>query len=313
MLSISTRPTRLLPTLLALVALCVAALLSACSPMRALNALSPGDTYRATSDVAYGANPRQQLDVYTPTAVAPPGGWPVAVFFYGGSWRHGSRADYRFVGEALASRGILALVADYRLYPEVSYPDFLHDSAKALAWGLEHAAALGGDAKRVFVMGHSAGGYNAAMLALDARWLRAEGHAPGELAGWVGLAGPYDFFPSDNGDVQLVFHDPAYPRGGQPSEHAASTLRTFLGAAKTDSLVDPQRNTVRLATALKTAGADVTLRLYDRVNHLTLAGAFAAPLRFLAPVLDDVAGFMAGTPGRTTGAVPAARKSAEAG
>ena len=111
----------------------------------------------------------------------------------------------------------------------------------------------------------------------------------------------------------LVFHDPAYPRGGQPSEHAASTLPAFLGAARSDNLVDPERNTVRLAKRLEAAGADVTLRLYGRVNHMTLAGAFAAPLRFLAPVLDDVAGFVTGTSGRTAKAAPAARKSARAG
>ena len=304
------RPALPRPALLALAALCAAALLAACSPMRTLNALSPSDTYRATTDVAYGTHARQRLDVYRPATATPASGWPVAVFFYGGSWHRGSRADYRFAGEALASRGILALVADYRLYPEVSYPDFLHDSAKALAWGLDNAASLGGDPKRVFVMGHSAGGYNAAMLALDARWLRAEGHAPGELAGWVGLAGPYDFFPSANPDVQPVFHDPDYPRGGQPVEHAGSTLRAFLGAAKTDSLVDPERNTVQLARRLEAAGADVTLRLYGGVNHMTLAGALARPLRFLAPVLDDVAAFVLDPPAASSGGRPAPRPSA---
>jgi acetyl esterase/lipase len=190
-------------------------------------------------------------------------------------------------------------VADYRLHPEVRYPDFLVDCAQALAYGLDHARVLGGDPKRVFVVGHSAGGYNAAMLALDARWLRAAGHEPGELAGWAGLAGAYDFFPSDNPDVRPVFHHPNYPRGGQPIEHVqahAQALPAFLGAARTDSLVDPRRNTVGLATRLQAAGAPVTLRLYDRVGHMTLVGAFAAPLRFLAPVLDDLVKFVDRTP-----------------
>ncbi|MEO7056020.1 MAG: alpha/beta hydrolase, partial [Caldimonas sp.] len=135
--------------------------LAACSPLGALNALVRSDTYQLGEGVAYGPLPRQKLDVYKPVAAAPAAGWPVVVFFYGGFWTSGERADYKFVGAALAERGVLTLVADYRLYPEISYPDFLVDSARALAYGIEHAAALGGDPKRVFVMGHSAGGYNA--------------------------------------------------------------------------------------------------------------------------------------------------------
>jgi acetyl esterase/lipase len=272
-------------------------LVAACSPATVLNALAAHDTSMLTAGVAYGSGPRRKLDVYRPTGAAPAAGWPLAVFFYGGSWNSGSRGDYRFVGEALASRGIVALVADYRLYPEVRYPDFLADCAQALAYALDHARSLGGDPKRVFVVGHSAGGYNAAMLALDARWLHATGHEPAELAGWAGLAGAYDFFPSDNPDVRPVFHHPHYPRGGQPVEHAgAPALPAFLGAARTDSLVDPRRNTVGLATRLQAAGAPVTLRLYGRVGYTTLVGAFAAPLRFLAPVLDDLAKFVDTTP-----------------
>lgn len=292
------RYRRLLPAALSLGALAAAVLLvAACSPTTVLNALAPRDTATVTADVAYADGDRRKLDIWRPAAAAPAGGWPVAVFFYGGTWNQGDRAEYRFVGEALAARGILTLIADYRLYPEVTYPDFMVDSAKALAWGLDHARSLGGDPKRVFVFGHSAGGYNAAMLALDARWLKAEGHAPSELAGWVGLAGPYDFFPSENPDVKPVFHHPDYPKGGQPIEHTTgSSLPAFLGAARNDKLVNPQRSTVSLARKLEAAGTPVTLHLYDHVSHTTLIGAFAAPLRFLSPVLDDVSGFILATP-----------------
>ncbi len=278
-----------------LAALAIAAVLAvaACAPTATLNALVPRGTHSVTEGVAYGPLARQRLDVYRPTAAAPAGGFPVVVFFYGGSWNRGERSEYKFVGEALASRGVLTLVADYRLYPEVRYPDFLSDSALALRHGLEQAAALGGNPKRVFVMGHSAGGYNAAMLALDARWLRAVGHAPAELAGFIGLAGAYDFFPMTNPDAQPVFFHPNYPAGTQPVDYALPVSpRSFLGAAKTDTLIDPQRNTVGLATRLQAAGVPVTLKLYDRVNHVTLVGAMAAPLRWLAPVLDDVTAFI---------------------
>jgi acetyl esterase/lipase len=169
-------------------ALGVVLALVASSPLGALNGLARSDVYRLDEGIAYGPLARQRLDVYTPTAPAatPARGWPVAVFFYGGSWNTGERGDYRFVAAALAERGVLAIVADYRLYPEVRFPEFLRDAALALAWGLENGKRLGGDPRRTFVMGHSAGGYNAAMLALDPRWLAPTGHdAKRELAGWI--------------------------------------------------------------------------------------------------------------------------------
>lgn len=280
-------------------ALLLAGVLVACAPVKALNALAPRHTHTLTTGVAYGPGPRQQLDVYQPARAAPRDGWPVVVFFYGGSWNRGKRGDYAFVGEALASRGILTLVADYRLYPEVRYPDFLRDSAAALAWGLSHAQGLGGNPRRVFVMGHSAGAYNAAMLALDARWLQPTGHTPRELAGFIGLAGPYDFLPITNPDAKPVFFHPDYPPRTQPLEHAGKGApRSFLGAAKDDELVNPQRNTQGLATKLKTLGVPVTVKLYDRVGHMTLIAAFGAPLRWLAPALEDVTAFVNGPPGR---------------
>lgn len=265
----------------------------ACAPVATINALTPASTYKLRDGVAYGPLHRQVLDIYTPTTTAPAAGWPVVVFFYGGSWVTGERADYRFLGEALASRGILTLVADYRLYPEVRYPDFLLDSAKALAFGLTEADTLGGDPKRVFVMGHSAGAYNAAMLALDSRWLASTGHSPKELAGWLGLAGPYDFLPITNLDARPVFFYPNYPAGTQPIDYAsASNPPAFLGAAISDDLVNPTRNTLSLAKKLQTAGVPVSLHQYPRVSHVTLMGAISRPLRWLAPVLDDITVFI---------------------
>lgn len=271
--------------------------LAACAPLKTINALTPGGSYRLQADVAYGSHPRQRLDIYEPVSVAAPAGHPMVVFFYGGSWNTGSRSDYKFLGEALASRGVMTLIADYRLYPEVRYPDFLTDSAAAVAHALRQAAALGGDPARVFVMGHSAGGYNAAMLALDERWLKEQGRRPGELAGWIGLAGPYEFLPIVNPDVKPVFFHPNYPEGTQPISHvSAKAPRSFIGAAKSDSLVDPLRNSQQLADRLRSAGVPVAFRLYDRASHVTLAGAFARPLRWIAPVLDDVADFIAQAP-----------------
>lgn len=283
----------LTPLLLAL-----STFLSACSPVGLLNALSPTDSYSKTANIAYGNDPRQQLDIYTPTQKKA-GRTPVVLFFYGGSWNSGERADYQFVGEALASRGYVAVIADYRLYPQVRYPDFLNDSAHAFAWVHNNIATYGGDAQHLFVMGHSAGAYNAAMLALDPRLLAAEGLSPANMRGWIGLAGPYDFLPIKNPDVRPVFFYPNSPPDSQPINHISATVPpTLLIAARDDELVNPQRNTAGLAKRLRGAGVPVSEHYYDGVSHITLVAALSKPLRGKAPALEEIVRFIDSDAGR---------------
>lgn len=274
--------------------LALTAMMGACSTLDLVNSLVPDGTYTATLNLEYGPDPRNKLDVYQPRGGA---GHPVVVFFHGGSWTSGSREDYKFIGEALASQGILTVIAGFRLYPQVRYPDFLADSAQAVSWVAREASLYGGDSRRLYVMGHSSGAYNAAMLALDPRWLSSAGLAPTALAGWIGLAGPYDFLPMQDPTSQPVFNHPDYPAGSQPIDYVSKAApRTFLGAAASDDLVDPERNTKQLAEKLRAAGVPVTLRIYDQANHYTLIGAFARPLRGLEPVLDDVVEFVHAQP-----------------
>ncbi len=276
---------------LALASVFAIAALPGCSAPEALNALVSSDSHTFRPDIAYGPDPRQQLDVYLP--LVRQGAGPILVFFYGGSWTTGERASYRFVGEALSSRGITVVIADYRLSPQVKYPVFLQDSAQALRWTFEHLAELGGDPRQVFVMGHSAGAYNAAMLALDARWLAAVGLKPAQLAGWIGLAGPYDFLPIGNPDVQIAFEWPATPTDSQALVHAsANSPPALLLAARADTLVNPVRNSEALASRLKAARVPVGLAVYDGVSHVTLLAALAKPLRRLAPVLERIERFI---------------------
>ncbi|KPX22034.1 Esterase/lipase/thioesterase family protein [Pseudomonas amygdali pv. dendropanacis] len=275
----------------------VLAALSGCSPLKLLNTLNPTGPVDHVYGVAYGQDPRNTLDVYTPQAK--PANAPVVVFFYGGSWNTGSKADYAFVGEALAARGMVVVIADYRLYPQVRYPSFLEDSAKALAWAHKHAKTYGGDPDRLYVMGHSAGAYNAAMLALDPRWLAREGLSPSILSGWIGLAGPYDFLPIENADVKPVFFFPNSPPDSQPINHVSSSAPpALLMASNTDSPVNPKRNTGGLARALREAGVPVRDLYFSRTNHGTLVGAFAKLLSGLAPVVDEVDMFVNHTPQR---------------
>jgi acetyl esterase/lipase len=265
--------------------------LAACSPFRALNAVTSGTASNTMSDIAYGPDPRHRLDVYSPRKSSRLA--PIVVFFYGGSWNSGERADYAFVGKALASRGMVAVIADYRLYPDVRYPAFLEDAARAVAWAHREAGRHGGDPKRLFVMGHSAGAYNAAMLALDKRWLATEHMALSSLRGWIGLAGPYNFIPIENPDVRPVFFYPDTPPSSQPINHVtAAAPPALLIAPVKDDVVNPQRNTRALAQRLRTVGVPVTEQYFDRVSHPILIATLADPLRLLAPTLDVIAHFI---------------------
>lgn len=261
--------------------------LAGCSGLSLVNAVTPTWGYQRTSGVAYGKFARQRLDVYRPTSPAPANGYPVMVFFYGGSWREGSRADYRFVAQALAQAGVLTVLPDYRVYPEADWRGILRDSAAATAWALRQATALGGNPARVFVAGHSAGAYNAAMLALDRDWLNAEGADPGQLAGWVGLSGPYDFSPIKNPEVIPVFGGTHPPMVSQPIHHVAGAapLPALLMSTPNDELVDAKRNTHGLAQALRKEGTKVEEISLPPVGHAGTVAAFAWPLRDSAPVL----------------------------
>jgi acetyl esterase/lipase len=273
-----------------------AAVLSACSPIKVLNGLVPDDTYQFQGDIAYGAAPRQVLDVYQPLPSTQParGSRPLVVFFFGGTWTHGDRASYKFVGEALAARGAVVVVPDYGLSPAFTYPVFVRDSALAVKWALDNAAQLGADPKQVYVMGHSSGGYNAAMVALDDRWLGELGASPRQLAGWIGLAGPYDFLPIGDPQAKAAFNWPSTPPDSQPLAHVTSASpRALLMAASKDNLVYPGRNTGQMATALRAAGVPVEVKLFDNLSHVTLIGAFGKPIQWLGgPVLPPVLGFL---------------------
>jgi acetyl esterase/lipase len=268
--------------------------LGACSPLAVVNAISPGGASSATPALRYGTDPRNMLDIYRPRAGAKAA--PVIVFFYGGNWVSGQRADYAFVGRALAARGFVVVVPDYRLYPQVRYPDFLADAAAAVAWTERNIASHGGDPRQVFVMGHSAGAYNAAMIALDPRWLAGEGVKPDSLRGWIGLAGPYDFLPIQNRTTRPVFDYPYTGADSQPVNHVgdAGTRAppALLVAARSDDLVDPARNTGGLADRLRGAGVPVREQYYGGVNHYTLVASLSSSLHVLAPTLDAVEAFV---------------------
>jgi len=274
-------------------ALIVGLPIAGCGPAALLNALVPDDGYRVERDLAYGDAARQRLDLYLPDeAVAPA---PVVVFFHGGRWEAGSKADYRFVGEALAARGFVVVIPDYRLYPEVRFPTFVEDGAAAVAWVRRNIGRFGGEPWQIHLMGHSAGAHIAALLALDRRYLATAGVEPGTLESFVGLAGPYDFLPLTDATLKRIFAADDLA-ATQPITFAeGSAPRALLLHGEDDRTVLP-RNSQHLAAALEAAGGRAQLRLYPDLDHVALVAALAAPLRWLAPVLDDVTAFLRATP-----------------
>ena len=288
-LALGSSIVRTLRRLLAVTGL--GALAASCSTTGMLNAASANAAVSVSRDIAYGGVPRQQLDVYAPKARV--AGRPVVVFFYGGSWDSGDKASYAWVGQALAGQGYVAVVADYRLYPEARWPDFLRDSALATRWAKDHAAAYGGEPSRLVVMGHSAGAYNAIELAVDRRWLQAVGMDPGrDLRAAVGLSGPYDFLPLTSERLKTIFGpEPGRP-DTQPINHVdgrAPPLLLITGDR--DTTVRPA-NSDRLAAKVRAAGGEVVVIHYSKLDHVRTLGALAGPLRWIAPVMREVSGFV---------------------
>lgn len=271
--------------------LALTALLAACSPLRAFNAVVPQDRGVAAvaRNQAFGSHPRQRLDLYRPR----PGAGtteplPIIVFIYGGSWQEGTRSGYGFAARALASRGFLVAVPDYRLVPEVRFPAFVEDGAAAVRWVRANAARFGGDPSRIVLVGHSAGAYNASMLALDPRWLGAD---RGAVRGFVGLAGPYDFLPLDGPITTAAFSAAPDLLQTQPITFAsAGDPPTLLLHGALDTTVYP-RNSLRLADRLRSAGVSAQVKQYPQVGHVGILTAIARPFRGRAPVLDDVTAF----------------------
>jgi acetyl esterase/lipase len=271
-------------------------------PVDILNRIISTVGLRVIRNIPFGRHIRQKLDIYAPASLGPlfaergipveP--LPVIVFFYGGSWQWGERRDYKFVAASLAKRGFVVVVPDYRLHPEVRFPAFLEDGAAAVAWIFKNIRSYGGDTGALFLMGHSAGAYNAVMLALDAAYLDRSGIETRRIAGVIGLAGPYDFLPIHDPAIAAVFSGPEDEKTTQPVSHVREgTPPALLLHGGRDKTVLP-RNTAVLAAKLREAGNAVETRIYPKLGHTGILLA-CLPLFFWrrARLRHDVMHFIA--------------------
>jgi len=292
----------------ALLAGCAGVLASGCSELRFDLANLPAlrGPFERLADVPYAPGVRHALDVYRPLGVRDA---PVVVFWYGGAWVEGSKEDYRFVDAALAEVGCLALLPDYRLYPAVRFPAFLDDCARAVRWAIDNAAAHGGDPRRVYVAGHSAGAHMAAMLAVQPGRLAAAGADPSAIRGLIGLAGPYALQPNSR-TLNAIFAPPYAMSDWQPVAlvtPAAPPALLLHGAA--DELVQAAQSE-RFAAALRAAGVAAELEIYPGRTHADMVAAFSELARSRAPVLERIRRFVAATPAAAGAAAASQRVGA---
>jgi acetyl esterase/lipase len=264
---------------------------SACTQVEFLAANVPAffGAYRRHSDISYGPDPRQRLDLYVPDRAAGTR-CPVVTFWHGGRWSDGDKSQYRFVGAALAELGCVAILPNYRHYPAVKMPGFMHDSALAAAWAANYARESQ-DARHFFLMGHSSGAHLATLVTLDPRYFSAIGAVP-DITGVIGLSGPYDFLPLLEADLQDMFGPPELYPLSQPINFVRSDAPPMLLIdGERDETVAP-KNSRNLAAALQAKGATVTLRMYPGLKHADTIAALSEPARWRAPILADISTFI---------------------
>ena len=255
-----------------------------------VDALVPRGGYGVRKDIAYGPGARHRLDIYTPDGLTGPA--PVLLFFHGGSWQFGDKEQYRALGQAFASKGIVTAVANYRLFPPDGFPRFIEDGAQAFKHVRDHAREFGGDAARVFICGHSAGAHIAAMLGANGDYLRAAGADLSSPRGIIGLAGPYDFLPIKDPVLIELFGGDSVPET-QPIHFVDGKRAPMLLAHGRDDTTVGAGNSKRMALKLQSFGSEVVVRYYHKTGHIGILLSLAPGLRKRTTLYRDMLEFIA--------------------
>jgi acetyl esterase/lipase len=278
-------------SVLSRLALCAVLLLAGCSGAQIINSITPRGGYTLSRDLPFGSH-GLKLDVYAPDGARDA---PLLVFFYGGSWQAGAsrgKATYKFAGQGLVEQGYVVVIADYRLYPDVKYPDFLADCAEAVKWAHDHAATYGASPDKLVLMGHSAGAYNAAMLALDPDYLAAAGADRAWLRGMIGLAGPYDFLPITDPVLQTIFGPREQWPQTQPISHVDGHAPPLLLLHGADDDTVYAKNTVNLAAQVAASGGKAEKLVYPAMGHIRIVADLSTWLPGHAELMGHITAFV---------------------
>ena len=236
------------------------AALTACSPAKLLNTITPSGNFTKQSDISFGEHPRYKLDIYKPET--PKIGAPVLVFVHGGGWNNGSKDLYKFIGDGFTGEGYTVVVPNYRLHPNAVYPDPLTDTAKAVAWTAKNYPD-----RPLMLMGHSAGAYNVLMMGLDKGFLAAEDVSMcARISGVISLAGPVGIVPLKKEPYITVFPDKFTGIDAALNNVNAPSPPMFLMNGGKDDQVYP-RNAIALDKAIKERGGKSELKLYPKLSH----------------------------------------------
>ncbi len=255
-----------------------------------------GNAELVDGPVQFGEHPQQRLFVHRAPDTASDAGLPVIVFIHGGSWRSGDPEPYAYVARNFAPAGYVVVSAGYRLGEAGRFPGMLQDGAAALRWVRDNIATHGGNPDRIAVMGHSAGAYNAKMLALDTQWLAAEGLGPDTIDAVIGIAGPYDFLPLDSDSTKAAFGHVEPLESTQPIHHARPDAPpTLLITGDADETVRP-RNVPAMAQALTDAGmpeSRVRTVTIPGMGHIPIVMALSTPFEKDGRVKAEIRKFLA--------------------
>ena len=204
---------------------------------------------------------KQKLDLYLPDGKT---NFPLMVFVHGGAWRIGDRSMYKKVGEHFSRAGIGVAIPSYRLAPQYRHPAQVEDVAAAFAWAVHNIAKYGGDVSRIYLVGHSAGGHLASLLALDARYLAAHGFSPRNIAGVVSMSGVYAI-----GRLERNFGVTKQARiDASPMEHVKAGAPPFLVVYCQWDYITLAAQAKRFYKALLEAGVKSELLRLPGKNHI---------------------------------------------
>ncbi|MEP1421008.1 MAG: alpha/beta hydrolase [Erythrobacter sp.] len=220
---------------------------------------------------------------------------PVLLFVHGGSWNSGDPESYGFVGRAFVKQGFIVVLGGYRLGEAGKYPAMIEDTARAIAWTHEEIEQYGGDPQNIVIAGHSAGAYNVMMTALQDTWLARHSLSSNDIAGVVGLSGPYDFLPLDSESTIASFghvEEGKALSATQPINHVNSGAPAkLLIHGEKDTLVK-MRHSRALAGLAGDAGVDVGLELYPEMTHSDPLISIAAPWRERRDIVQKISDFV---------------------
>lgn len=238
----------------------VVPLVTACSPAKLLNVITPSGSFSKAKDIPYGELKRHKLDIYSPDE--PRAAAPIIMFTHGGSWTDGSKGLYKFFAEGLTSEGFEVVVPNYRLYPEVSYPGFIEDTALAAAFTAKRYPG-----RPLVLIGHSAGAYNTLMSILDDSYFKSLGlDMCSTISGVVSMSAPTGIIPLKEEPYITIFPD-RFTKMDAPLNIVTGPTPPILFLHGADDKTVYPRNSSELADKIAARGGQAEVIIYPKLNH----------------------------------------------